>query len=174
MLTRRRGAACETAQNSAEERQPDRPATLIVRFDRERQKLSSAMQLVGVKHRLYTSTWPLIVDIGRRGTQAGHLGVVAYLEVERAGSAAVGPRHEQQCVALCAEFVVGLLDGDGVDGCLDLARRHAGVKTGHVRSEVRLFLRSEVRFFRVNQTAHANRKETIEKNKGGNPHRGPS
>src|SRR6266542_1288138 len=52
MLTRRIGAACETAQKSPEDRQPDRPMTLIVRFDSERQKLTSAMQLVGVRHRL--------------------------------------------------------------------------------------------------------------------------
>ena len=52
MLTRRIGAACETAQKSPDARQPDRPVTLIVRFDSERQKLSSAMQLSGVRHRL--------------------------------------------------------------------------------------------------------------------------
>ena len=63
MLTRRMGAACETAQNSAEARQAVRPVTLIVRFDRERQKLSSAMQSVELepKHWLYESTWPLMV-----------------------------------------------------------------------------------------------------------------
>jgi hypothetical protein len=37
-----------------------------------------------------------------------------------------------------AEFVVDLLGGDGVDGCLDLTRLHTRVKDGHVRSEVRL------------------------------------
>src|SRR5215468_7105357 len=40
MLTRRIGAACDTAQNSAAERQPVSPVTLIVRFDSERQKLT--------------------------------------------------------------------------------------------------------------------------------------
>ena len=48
MLTRRIGAACDTAQKLAEARQPVPPATLIVRLDSERQKLFSAMQLVGV------------------------------------------------------------------------------------------------------------------------------
>jgi len=52
MLTRRIGAACETAQKSPEDRHPERPVTLIVRFDSERQKLTSAMQLSGVRHRL--------------------------------------------------------------------------------------------------------------------------
>ena len=44
MWTRRSGAACETAQKSVAAWQPVPPATLIVRFDSERQKLSSAMQ----------------------------------------------------------------------------------------------------------------------------------
>ena len=51
--TRRIGAACETAQNSPEDTDSsDRPITLIVRFDTERQKLTSAMQFVAVKQRL--------------------------------------------------------------------------------------------------------------------------
>ena len=61
MLTRRIGAAWETAQKSPEARQSVRPVTLMVRFASDRQKLTSAMQLVGVRQRLYTSTWPLIV-----------------------------------------------------------------------------------------------------------------
>src|SRR5258708_22740878 len=63
IFTRRIGEACETAQKSAEARQPDSPVpvTWIVRFDSDRQKLSSAMQLFAEKHWLYTSTWPLIV-----------------------------------------------------------------------------------------------------------------
>jgi hypothetical protein len=52
MLTRRSGAACDTAQNSVFVRQPDPPSGLIVRFDSERQKLSSAVQFFEVKHRL--------------------------------------------------------------------------------------------------------------------------
>jgi hypothetical protein len=51
-LTRRIGAACDTAQKSPEARHPSRPATLMVRFDSDRQKLTSAMQFVGVRHRL--------------------------------------------------------------------------------------------------------------------------
>jgi hypothetical protein len=45
-ITRRIGAAWETAQNSVLVWQPEPPATLIVRLDSERQKLSSAMQLL--------------------------------------------------------------------------------------------------------------------------------
>src|SRR5262245_144631 len=42
-LTRRIGAACETAQKLPAARQPDSPATLMVRFDSDRQKLTRAM-----------------------------------------------------------------------------------------------------------------------------------
>src|SRR5580765_6109864 len=52
MLTRRIGAACDTAQNSAAARQPVSPATLIVRFDIDRQKLTRAWQLSGARQRL--------------------------------------------------------------------------------------------------------------------------
>jgi len=103
-------------------------------------------------------------NVGRRGAQAGHLGVVAHLKVERAGSAAVGAGHEQQCVALRAHFVVNLLVGDGVDGCLDLTRRHAGVEDHHARSEVGLH--------RVNHTDRANREQTREKNATRHMHMG--
>ncbi len=66
MLTRRIGAACETAQKSVPEWQPDWPAMLMVRLDSERQKLSSAKQLVPPpvvlgKHWLYTSIVPWMV-----------------------------------------------------------------------------------------------------------------
>ena len=46
MLTRRIGAAWETAQKSVPDWQPVWPVTLMVRLDSERQKLSSAMQLL--------------------------------------------------------------------------------------------------------------------------------
>ena len=137
MLTRRIGAACETAQKLPEERQSARPMTLIVRFDSERQKLTSAMQLSGVQAPVVDVDVAVDGDVGRRRAQAGHLGVVAHLEDERVGSAAVGAGLEQQCVALRAHLVVDLLVGDGVDRCLDLARRHAGVEDHHVRAEVR-------------------------------------
>ena len=52
MLTRRIGAACETAQKLPEDRHPDRPMTLTVRLDSERQKFTSAIQLSGVRQRL--------------------------------------------------------------------------------------------------------------------------
>jgi hypothetical protein len=51
-FTRRSGAACDTAQNSPEARQPDSPATLMVRLDSERQKFTSAMQLSAARQRL--------------------------------------------------------------------------------------------------------------------------
>ena len=64
-LTRRIGAACDTAQKSVPDWQPVCPATLMVRLDSDRQKLSSAMQLllpsVVAKHWLYTLIVPLIV-----------------------------------------------------------------------------------------------------------------
>lgn len=91
-------------------------------------------------------------DVGRRGAQACHLGVVAHLEVEWAGSAPVSAGHEQQSVPLRSELVGDLLVGDGVDGCLDLTRRHARVKDRHIRSEVRRR--------RANQTERPNREQT--------------
>ncbi len=61
MWTRRSGAACETAQNSVAVLAAS-PAgtTLIVRFDSERQKLSSAVQLPP-EHWLSTLITPLMV-----------------------------------------------------------------------------------------------------------------
>jgi hypothetical protein len=47
--TRRIGEACEAAQNSPNW-QPPLPATLMVRFDIERQKFTSAVQSPGPKH----------------------------------------------------------------------------------------------------------------------------
>src|ERR1700722_18417577 len=107
----------------------------------------------GVKIRF----WPLA-----RATLIAFAESVAQLEVERAGSAAVSAGHKQQRVALRSELVGNLLVGDGVHGCLDLTRRHAGVEHGHVRSEVRLH--------RVNHTDRANREQTTEKNPGGHLH----
>ena len=55
MFTLRIGEDCETAQNSPVFRQSVIEAalvTLIVRFEIERQKLLSAMQLSAVMHRL--------------------------------------------------------------------------------------------------------------------------
>ena len=64
-FTRRIGAAWETAQKSVPDWQPVWPVTLMVRLVSERQKLSSAMQLllpsVVGKHWLYTSIVPLMV-----------------------------------------------------------------------------------------------------------------
>ena len=137
MFTRRIGAACETAQKSPEDRQSARPVTLIVRFDSERQKLTSAMQLFGGQAPVVDVDVAVDGDVGRRRAQAGHLGVVAHLEVERVGRRAVRAGLEQQRVALRAHLVVDLLGGDGVDGRLDLARRHAGIEDVHVRAEVR-------------------------------------
>ena len=58
--TRRIGEACDVAQNSPTWH-PLFPATSIVRFDTERQKFTSAVQLPGPKHWLYESIVPLIV-----------------------------------------------------------------------------------------------------------------
>ena len=52
MLTRRTGEACDAAQKFAEARHPSPPVTLIVRFDIERQKLSSAKHPVSGLQRL--------------------------------------------------------------------------------------------------------------------------
>jgi hypothetical protein len=52
MLTRRTGEAWDAAQKFAEARHPTPPVTLIVRFDIERQKLSSAMHPDAGRHRL--------------------------------------------------------------------------------------------------------------------------
>jgi hypothetical protein len=59
--TRRTGDACEVAQNSPNPGQPVLPATSIRRFDSERQKLTSAVQLPVASHWLNASTVPLIV-----------------------------------------------------------------------------------------------------------------
>ena len=58
--TRRTGAACEAAQNSAAPSQP-LPWTLIVRFEAERQKLFSAVQKCVASHWSNESTAPLMV-----------------------------------------------------------------------------------------------------------------
>jgi hypothetical protein len=59
MWTRRSAEACDTAQNSAFAWQPVPPVTLIVRFDTERQKLTSAVQLPP-EHWLRESIAPLM------------------------------------------------------------------------------------------------------------------
>ena len=65
MTTRRIGAAWKAAQNSVDCEQADVVVTLMVRFDSERQKLSSPVQLLvagGVgKHWLLTSAAPKMV-----------------------------------------------------------------------------------------------------------------
>jgi hypothetical protein len=48
-------------------------------------------------------------DVVRRGAEARDLGVVADLENERGGGAAVGARLEQQRIALRSKLVVNLL-----------------------------------------------------------------
>src|SRR5437660_8177978 len=60
MWTRRIGAACDTAQNSPVEQPAFGVVTLMVRFDNERQKFTSAMQLLGPRHWLRTSMDPLM------------------------------------------------------------------------------------------------------------------
>ena len=75
--------------------------------------------------------------------------------------------HEQQCVSLRSELVGNLLVGDRVDGHLDLASWHAGVKDPHVRSKIRRR--------RANQTERSKREQTTKSkatwqmhNMGGN------
>jgi len=53
------------------------------------------------------------------------------------GGGAVGSGFEQQRIPRCAHLVVDLLDGNSIDGCLNLARRHAGVEDCHIRPEGR-------------------------------------
>ena len=60
MWTRRIGAACDTAQNSPLEQPAFGMVTFMVRFDRERQKLMSATQLLVPRHWLRTSMDPLM------------------------------------------------------------------------------------------------------------------
>jgi hypothetical protein len=59
--TRRMGEAWETAQNSALEVQVFTVTTLMVRFDNERQKFTSAVQLPVSSHWLETLIAPLMV-----------------------------------------------------------------------------------------------------------------
>jgi len=139
MLTRRNGAACETAQKSAELWQPLSP-----NVDRQiRQRPPEVFERGAVGGRSGTHRKALVVhidmtvdrDVVRRCTQPGHLGIEAYLEGEGGRRAAVHPGLEQECVSLRAELVAYLLGGDGVDGRLDLTRRHAGVEDDDIRAE---------------------------------------
>ncbi len=95
---------------------------------------------------------PVDDDVVRGEAEARHGGVVANLKIEGVGAGSICAGLEQQCVALRSELVGDLLVGDGVDGRLDLARRHAGVKDHHVRSEIRRR--------RANQTERPNREQT--------------
>ena len=74
-------------------------------------------------------------DVPRRRTQTGELGVVAHLQLERLVGSAVDPRLEQERVTVRAHLGVDLLGMDRVDGCLDLADRHARVEDEHVRAK---------------------------------------
>ena len=114
-----------------------RPMTLMVRFDNERQKLLSAMQLPPSALVVYVDG-PIDDNIVRREPKTRHGGVVANLEVERGGCTAIGAGLEQQCIALRSELVGNLLGGDSIDSRLDLTRRHTGVEDHHIRAEVRL------------------------------------
>ena len=100
------------------------------RLDSVRQKLTRARQLScpGARQRLYTSILPLIVTSVGRGAQAGDLGVVADLQLQRLLGGAVDTRLEQERVAVRAHLVVDLLGVDRVEGCLNLADRHARIE----------------------------------------------
>jgi hypothetical protein len=68
--------------------------------------------------------------------QSCHLGVVADADDERIGGRPVDPGLEQQGVPARPHLVIDLMRVDGVDGCADLARRHARVEHLDVRPEV--------------------------------------
>ena len=129
----------------------------MVRFDRERQKLVSATQSGGIALVVHVNG-PVDDNVVRGEAEARHGGVVADLKIKGGVGGSICAGHEQQCVALRSELVGNLLVGDGVDGRLDLTRRHAGVKDHHVRSEIRRR--------RANQTERSNREQTT-KGKGG-------
>ena len=65
-------------------------------------------------------------DVAWGCAQAGYLSVITHLEVERSGCGAVGAGLEQKRVTLRAELIAYLLVRDGINGRLNLARRHAG------------------------------------------------
>ena len=79
---------------------------------------------------------PIDDDIARRSAEAGHIRVIADLEVKRIGRRSVRAGLEQQCVALRPELVGDLLRGDRVNCRLDLALRHRRVEHQHVRTEI--------------------------------------
>ena len=74
-------------------------------------------------------------DVARRSPESRDGGVVADLEVERLRGGAVRAGLEEERIALRSELVRHLLGGDGIDGRLDLTRRHARVEDEHVRPE---------------------------------------
>ena len=111
MSTRLIGAACEAAQNSPYRHVPPLPATLMLRFDMERQKFTSPVQPRSM-HRVYTSIVPFTRDIARRAAEPAHLGVVAELDVQRGSRGSVRSGHEEKRVALRAELARDLLIGD--------------------------------------------------------------
>ena len=143
ICTRRIGAACETAQNSLPVWQPVWPITLIVRFDIERQKFTSAVQSVGApggvgKHWLQHVDRAVDLHVGRVAAESGDLGVVADAEAQRLRRRPVRARLEQQREPAGAELVGDLPGGDRVDRGLDLRLRHARVEDQHVGPEVRV------------------------------------
>jgi len=113
---------------------------LMVRFDNDRQKLSSAMQLVvpgGAREALVVHVNRAVDDdVARRCAETSYLGVIAHLEDQRISGRAVGARLEEQRVPLGAELVRDLLAGDRIHGRLDLALRHTRREDVDVRAQV--------------------------------------
>ena len=72
--------------------------------------------------------------------KAGHLGVVANLELERVGACSICAWLEENGVALAVKLTAKghLLSRDRVDGRLDLILRHARIEHIDIRTEVRL------------------------------------
>ncbi len=143
MLTRRIGAACDTAQKLAVAWQPSDLAGHVDGQVRQRtpevvqrEAVDRVRWVGGVETPVVDVDVTVDGDVGRRRTEAGDLRVVADLEDQRIVGGAVGPRLEQQRIALCAHLVVDLLRVDGIDRGLDVGDRHGRVEDLHVRTEV--------------------------------------
>ena len=135
--TRRIGAACDTAQNSALVQPNFGLVTLMVRFDNDRQKFTSAVQKVPEALVEYVDG-SVDDDVVRGEAEARHGGIVADLKVEGVGTGSICAGLEQQRIALSSELVGHLLVCHRVDRRLDLALRHAGIEDVDARAEVGL------------------------------------
>ena len=136
-LTRRIGAACDTAQNSVLE-QPIRVGHVDGQVRQRAPEVIERDAVVGTETLVVDIDGPVDDHVVGRETETRHASVVADLKVERVGTGAVGAGLEQQRITLSAELVGDLLGGYRVNRRLDLALRHAGVEDIDVRAEVGL------------------------------------